>query len=277
MNAHCLRKFTKKWLPSKVVHAIQQWLLGRSIAKYERHVVRHYYGNHQLSVCLGDKLAEGWYDHDFEEPEEIVLLKQWSLRPGALVFDLGAHQGVGAMLLAVECAPGGSVISVEGSLHNVLMARKNAEINQIESIHAIHAVVGDKHGGELLFSSTLNGHVQNNGGGERVPQVSIDGLAAQYGKPSLIFVDVEGYECQVLAGAHKVMETGVDCFVEVHVACGLEENGSVEKLLSFFREQDYELHISKGEGHPFVQWERGATFPDKKFFLAARFLHDCVR
>lgn len=256
-----------------MVHSIQQWLLSRSVAEFRSHIVQHRYGIHKLSVCIGDNLAQGWYDHDWEQLEEITLLKQWSLKPGALVFDLGAHQGVVAILLAVECNPGGRVVAVEGSPHNVLMARKNADLNHVESIQILHAVVGEEHGGEKCFSSTLNGHVRNDGVGERVPQVSIDGLAAQYGKPDVVFIDVEGYECQALAGARTVLKQGADFFVEVHVGAGLEENGSLEKLLGFFPKREYELYIAEEEKHPFLRWNQDAVLPDKRFFLVARFLH----
>ena len=269
MNKLLLRNLIKKWLPSGMVHAIQQWLLSRSVAEFKSHIARHRYGIHELSVCIGDNLAQGWYDHDWAQPEEITLLKQWSLKPGALVFDLGAHQGVVAMLLAVECSPGGRVVAVEGSSHNVLMARKNAGLNHVESIQILHAVVGEEHGGEICFSSTLNGHVRNDGVGERVPQVSIDGLAAQYGMPDVVFVDIEGYECQALAGAQTVLKRGADFFVEVHVGAGLEENGTVEQVFGSFPSSRYLLQVSAGEEMPFSLWNEGDALPDRKFFLVA--------
>lgn len=268
-----IRNLIKRLLPPKAVHAIQQWLLRRHVAGYRSRVVRHRYGAHEFSVWIGDNLAEGWYDHDWEEPAEITMLEQWSLKPGALAFDLGAHQGVLAMMLAAECRPGGKVLSVEGSLHNVLAARRNAGLNHVDCITTMHAVVGGTHGGELRFSSTLDGQVQHDGTGDLVPCVSIDGLAREHGHPALVFLDVEGYECQALAGARDVLMAGSDFFVEVHVGVGLEENGTIAELLGFFDEGRYALQLAAGEGCSFSPWQRGQPVPDRKFFLLARYVN----
>lgn len=264
------RQCLKQILPVRLTHAIQQHLLRRSIASYSDRVVRHRYGGHEFAVHLTDNLAHGWYDHDWEEPQEITLLKQWSLKPGAVVFDLGAHQGVVAMMLAAACSPGGRVVCVEGSLHNAQVARKNMAANGIESVRVEHAVVGETHGGELLFSSTLNGSVRNDGAGERVRRVSIDGLISEQGMPDLVFLDVEGYECQALRGGRLGLEGRADFFVEVHQGAGLEANGSVQELMAFFPEERFELHLAAGEGMPFVRWKSGDRLPAERFFLAAR-------
>ncbi len=264
-----LKDIIKRILPAKAVHAIQQRNLRKMIAAYPARVVRHLYGRHELSVRLGDNLAEGWYDHDWDEPIEITLLKQGRLKPGALVFDLGAHQGVVAMLLALETSPGGRVIAVEGAQHNVEAAKENLRINGIANVTFIHAVVGEHEGRELLFSSTLDGQVKHDGAGERVPTVSIDSLAREHGMPDLAFIDVEGYECQTLAGAKMVLEAGADFFVEIHVGVGLEENGTVEQVIRHFPEDRYHLHVESGEGRPFAPWKHGEALPRHKFFLAA--------
>ena len=60
-------------------------------------------------------MGAGWYDHDWPELPEIALLKQHGLRPGARVFDIGAHQGVVALMLSKTVGPEGFVLAVEAS------------------------------------------------------------------------------------------------------------------------------------------------------------------
>jgi hypothetical protein len=66
---------------------------------------------------------------------------------------------------------------------------------------------------------------------------------------------VEGFEVHALKGATHTLQGRPDCFIEVHVGCGLEKfGGSVQSLLSLL--PDYELLISvpdnKGDFQPFV-------------------------
>jgi len=78
--------------------------------------------------------------------------------------------------------------------------------------------------------------------------VSIDDLSETYGRPDLLFIDVEGYECGVLEGAKKTLASSPDCFIETHAGVGLERfHGSVEKLLGLFP-QGYQFFISEDQG-----------------------------
>jgi hypothetical protein len=78
-----------------------------------------------------------------------------------------------------------------------------------------------------------------------VPAVTIDGLTERYGRPGLLFLDVEGYQCQALRGAKATLDLRPDVFVEVHVGYGLEDfGGSVDELLGFFPEQDDDRYAS---------------------------------
>jgi hypothetical protein len=66
---------------------------------------------------------------------------------------------------------------------------------------------------------------------------SIDDLAEQLGTPDVLFIDVEGFECEVLRGGQRTLATKPDCFVEVDVNAGLEKfGGSVEPIFSLFPE-----------------------------------------
>jgi FkbM family methyltransferase len=189
---------------------------------------------------IADGLSEGWYDHDWETLPEIELLTQSRLTDGATVFDLGAHQGVVAMMLAAEIDAPGVVVAVEGMKHNCDVASENLSLNAIQNVRVRHAVVADSPG-QVRFFDGLNGSVARSGVGYLVEAVTIDQLADQYGNPSVVFLDIEGYEAKALAGAERTLSGPCDWFVEVHVGCGLEEYGaSWESVISFFPEQRFE-------------------------------------
>jgi hypothetical protein len=103
MRTHSIKRMS--WLrKARVEYAL--W-------RYPAKKVRHRYGSEEFEIEIKDPLAEGWYDHDWDELPEIAVLRRHALRPGARVFDIGAHQCVVAMLLAREVGPLGTVLAVE--------------------------------------------------------------------------------------------------------------------------------------------------------------------
>jgi FkbM family methyltransferase len=178
---------------------------------------------------------------------ELKFLPRYQTRPGATVFDLGAHQGVYALMLANAVGQRGRVIAVEANQFNVDCLKVNCRLNKVRNVTAVHAAVAEEPG-TVFFGRGNNGQVDTGGRHEdsqEVPAVTIDDLTRRYGRPAMLFLDIEGYECQALQGAPATLATRPDVFVEVHVGYGLEDfGGGVDELLEFFPEQDYELYGS---------------------------------
>jgi len=203
--ARALKAQIKQLLPSRLwakLRLVRQYYMLR---RYPRRLAQHTYGGVPLTVYLADPLAEGWYDHDWPELPEIALLAQHSLKPGARVFDLGAHQAVVALMLAHQIEPMGMVVAVEANPHKVAIADKNRELNQAENLRIIHAAIAEA-SGSLVFNQGLDGQVDS-GTGEWgrtvVNALTIDDLTRDYGPPNVIFIDIEGYESKALEGARE--------------------------------------------------------------------------
>jgi FkbM family methyltransferase len=228
-------------IPQSLWERLRQVRIARSVQKYPRHVVEHNYAGHRFKVLLADGLGEGWYDKDWDELEEINLLAAGKLSPGATVFDLGAHQGVVAMIMSRIVGPSGRVIAVEGMKHNCDVAEENLRLNEIANVTIHHAVITDQDG-HVRFFDGLNGSVSREGVGQIVEAITIDTLAQRYGTPDVVFVDIEGFEAHALKGAAKTLQSTADWFVEVHVGCGLEKyGGDVNEVLASFSESKYKL------------------------------------
>ena len=260
-------------IPSKAAGRLRAWRVQRLIDTYDAHVVEHCYGGHRLAVRLADPLAEGWYDRDWPELPEIALLRGAAIRAGATVFDLGAHQGVVALMLAREVGPGGQVIAVEPNRHNFDVACSNRVANDASQLELLHAAVADRNG-TLTFNRGLNGQIDDGtgaGGQAQVNAVTIDTLALRYGAPDLVFLDVEGAECMALGGAARVLESSATFVVEVHVGCGLELlGGSVKELLSRFPIDRYTLVIRAENDAEFRSLRADEPLLTQRCFLVAR-------
>ena len=234
--------------------------------------VSHTYGGVPLRLHLADPIARRWYDSDWQELPEVALLARGKLRPGATVFNLGAHQGIVALLLSRRVQPGGRVVAVEANGHNVTVARRNFMMNDGQNIDILHSAASDTPG-TVKFNRFLNGRLDD-GSGEfgslTVTAVTVDRLATSYGVPDVLFIDVEGAEHRVLRGARETLHERPDCFVEVHVDCGLEKlGGSVSEILEFFRASDYRLFIASERQREFREFSTDSPLMADRFFLVA--------
>jgi len=265
-----MKEVIKKVLPKPLWTRLRMWRMGHILASYQRKRVRHNYGGYDLEVELIDPMGAGWYDRDWPELPEIALLKQTGLRPGARVFDIGAHQCVVAMMLARTVGPDGFVLAVEASHENWQAGEQNRKLNGIDNCKILHAA-GAAQSGTLVFNRGTNGQVDD-GTGEwgqiEVQAYSVDDLAARFGAPDVLFIDVEGFECELLRGAEKTLANRPDCFVEVHVKAGLEKfGGSVAQVLSLFP-AGYQFFAAAPD-HPFAPLQRDSALLLDRFFLVA--------
>jgi len=231
--------------------------------------VEHVYGGHRFKVHIADELARGWYDRDWERLGEIDLLSRHGLRAGALVFDMGAHQNVVAMMLAREAGPTGKIVAVEGAGHNCEIGARNAAANGLDNIVTLHAVVAETEG-DIFFSESLNGSVSLDKGAfltRPVRAVTIDGLAAQFGAPDVLFLDIEGHEIAALRGAAKTLATRATWFIEMHGDDVLGKYGAKNADVLDFFPPGFELYYRVDEALPFTRLAGKADVPTSRFFL----------
>jgi FkbM family methyltransferase len=255
-------------LPHSLYRRYRKRKIGSLVARYEPHDVTHTYGGHTLCIHLADPLAESWYDHDWSEPEFISLLRERGvLVSGARVFDIGAHQGVVALMLTRNVGDdGGHVVAVEAEPHNARVAAINRELNGARNLTVVHAA-GAATQGFTSFAEGLNGRIdrRTTSGNVTVPTVTVDGLAEEYGVPDLVLIDVEGYEGHVLRGASNTLANGSTTFVvEVHDTIGEYGEGSRAVTDCFL---GFDRYIAVNEEEPFEALR--APPPEQRFFLLA--------
>jgi FkbM family methyltransferase len=259
-------------LPPSLLGRLRAWRVKQIVTAYSPRVVEHTYGHGRLRVHLADPLAAGWYDHDWAQLPEVSALRGRTLRDGARVFDIGAHQGVVAMMLAREVGPSGQIIAVEANPHNASVAMKNRSLNGMAQIEILEAAVSDR-SGTVVFNEGLDGQLDDGtgaGGRMSVVSVTLDELADRYGMPHFVMIDVEGAECMVLAKGTRALASGADFAVEVHVNHGLEKlGGSVDRLLSFFPIDRFTVTARAEADESFRPLAKNDPLTRDRFFLLA--------
>ncbi|MBA4189052.1 MAG: hypothetical protein C0467_13725 [Planctomycetaceae bacterium] len=260
-------------VPTPLRQAIQRRRLDRVLANYPVRQVRHKYGDSELVVELTDPLGEGWYDHDWPTLPEIAILRSGGLRTGGVVFDLGAHHGVVALMLAREVGSTGKVIAVEALPHNAETARRNRQLNEMSWIEVVNAGVTGVEG-VLRLSHNLNAttpEASDHGGTFEIAAVTVDSLREQYGQPHVLFIDVEGMELEALRGATRTLEARPDVFVEIHTGCGLEaRGGTVAEVIAFFPAEHYNCYVhTESVQIPVCLTDAPSAWLRERFFLTA--------
>lgn len=196
----------------------------------------------QSGSLSGFKIALGrgtplyyWLDgHD--EPDVIKALRN-SARPGTVAIDVGAHVGMETLLLASMVGPHGTVVCVEPDPRSAARLRMNCDLNEVENVELVEKAISNRTG-MIAFSAMgeLTSKVSAAGlqtpSDILVPCITIDDLLKDIPggtSVSLVKIDVEGHEVEVLEGAERLLSsTRPAVIVEVHAARELHK--SIELL-----------------------------------------------
>ena len=261
-------RLARRVLPESVFRSLRQRHVAGLVKRYEAWDRVGIYGDLKLKIRIADPLAEGWYGHDWEVLPEISMLREvGALRPGACVFDLGAHQGVVALMLAQDVGPEGYVLAVEAEPHNARIAEINKQANGASNLDVLNAAITEKDG-STFFSESLNGSVSTvRGGTAEVAAWTVDTLAMKHRPPDVVFMDIEGYEGRALPAALRTIASGAVFFVEVHVETLVD--ATPDGLMRLFSGRDvYIATDPNSDFYSFLRWD-GSALPPHRFYVIA--------
>lgn len=132
-----------------------------------------------------------------------------SIRPGSVVYDVGANVGFYSLLAAVRAGTNGRVYAFEPLPRNVALLRRHLHLNQIQTVDIREVALSDNAGLATFEygASPSMGRLQP-GGALPVPTVSLDDLVFAHGLPApdVIKMDIEGGELRALEGARRLLE-----------------------------------------------------------------------
>ena len=147
-------------------------------------------------------------------------------RPGAIVIDAGANVGAYSVLFAQWTGQNGHVFAFEPVSAVARLLRRQLRLNGVEDrVSVVESAVGAGPGRVVLTAPGLVGINRAAAPGEAaddlvdVPAISIDAFcAARRVRPSVIKIDVEGAELEVLRGARETIagSAALELFVEMH-------------------------------------------------------------
>jgi FkbM family methyltransferase len=233
----------------RIVHAGRA-LIGRT----DRQIVNRNGIAYDLDLAQGIDFAIylGFY-----ERQTTAALRRL-VTSGSLVLDIGANIGAHTLTLADRVGPTGRVLAFEPTDYAFTKLGKNLALNPelARRVNAYHCFLAGADAGPVpsaIYSSwplahEAGLHAKHLGREMKTEAArarSIDSILAETAdRPvSLVKLDVDGFECDVLRGATKLLSETRPVFVMELASYVLEERGaSLAELLSFFSPAGYRFY-----------------------------------
>jgi FkbM family methyltransferase len=193
-------------------------------------VLQHLYGRRGLSRNIhGEEpirlLPCARLTPEDYEPQVFALLKQ-KIKRGSVILDVGSNVGVLAILMARWCGPKGHVYAFEPSPTPKQVLTEHLRLNGVQSrVTVSPSALSDVEGVTTFYGAGISG---KSGLSKvtmcmaadqfEVPVTTIDAYCRTLDiQPSLIKIDVEGFEFNVLNGARNTLkEFRPSVLVEFH-------------------------------------------------------------
>jgi FkbM family methyltransferase len=153
------------------------------------------------------------------------------IRPGHLVFEVGAYVGTYALLMR-RLAPSCRVIALEPDPRNRSRLEENLALNGADDVVVLPDAVGAEESTVNFTSAGMHGYIGE--GNEQVRTTTLDSLVREFGTPDVVLMDIQGAEAAALRGGRELLQVGrTTWLVELHgdegsiAAAALEDAGYV--------------------------------------------------
>lgn len=214
-----------------------------------------------------DSSDESMQKHGFWLCPELEFVKNSICSQGDIVLECGGHHGLTAVVISKWIGQAGRVYCFEPNPENLPIINKNIEINDIHNVVVIPKAVGAADGKIKITNSDSNSYIlkgsENNG--VEVAVVRVDDYLNL--KPTMLKIDVEGFEVEVLKGAKELLKTHPKLAIELHPDMIQRYKSSVEELLSLI-DADYNLFVQWGIYETAVPYDRKTPITHRAHLFA---------
>lgn len=184
-----------------------------------------------------------WVNPSVVDPAEEFVYD--FLKPGDTFVDVGANIGCVTAAGALATGHGGRVLAIEAHPRTFQYLRKTVAVNHFQNVTMLNVAVGAEKG-VLRFSDEKRKDDNNcvspdQSRGLEVPCVPLGDILQEHqiDRISLLKIDVEGFEMQVLRGAGATLDR-VDClYVEVLEHTLARFGSSSKELISFLKARGF--------------------------------------
>ena len=199
----------------------------------------------------------GYWLGSYEMGKRLAFERE--IKPGSVLYDIGANVGYFSLLASVLVGENGKVFAFEPLPRNIQFLKKHISINKLTNIEVIETAVSSQTGQAFfeLGASTAMGHLSDSGG-LQVQMVSLDDLVSngELKPPDYIKLDVEGAEYDALRGAEAVIDKFHPIlFLDTH------QRSAHQNTIGFLKQKNYRFEIL--DGKPLAETKELISRPSK--------------
>ncbi len=198
---------------------------------------------------------------------EMEFVKNTICKEGDVVLECGGHHGLTAVVIAKWIGEPGKVYCFEPNPENIAIIDKNLEINGVKNVVVVPNAVGAADGKILISNSSSNSYIlkgkEHNG--LEVAVVKADDFIKF--KPTVLKVDVEGFEVEVIKGAEELLKTFPKLAIELHPDMIERYGSSVDELLSLI-DPRYNLWVQWDIYQPPAPYDRKTPINQRAHLFA---------
>jgi FkbM family methyltransferase len=209
----------------------------------------------------------------FEEAELVFMEK--FIKPGDVIFDIGANIGLHALLAGRLSGAGGRVFAAEPVDYIYQRLKENIELNQASNVCLVKKAFSDKTGTADITISLEGFDAWNSLGGqsnmtgnlfkkETIDTISFDDFLTEGNAPvpDFVKIDTEGWEFNVLIGATKLKsELGPVLMIEYSDEISSNFGFSTEMVFDKLVEYGYKLYDYDFKANSLKLLKRGDKVP----------------
>jgi FkbM family methyltransferase len=207
------------------------------------------------------------------------------VKPNSVVWDVGANVGLFTLCAAATAGPSGFVLSIEPDTwlaHLITRSRQEIARYACSDVKVLCASISDSNGVsslEIAERARASNHLVETAGSTQARGVrciqptvtlTLDFLLNYFPAPSVLKIDVETHEVNVLKGAARLLRE-----VRPTIWCEVSHENSIE-ITSLLHAAGYQLYGAEIRPHPLTEraWFHTLAVPRDSVLSDAPDLHD---
>jgi len=180
------------------------------------------------------------------------LIKSGIVKKGDTVLDIGANIGYYVLVESNLVGKNGHIYAVEPVSSNFELLKKNVHLNRLSNVSTFQYAFGDRiTDGEIFVSDKANLCAMSKEavGGEvlavqHVNVMTVDEFVKDKKTPTLVRMDVEGYEYEIIKGMAETLKSGVKILVELHPLPSYIRPEKLQELYGILEKNNYRVRFA---------------------------------